>query len=301
VSRRLLTAGLLTWAMSALAIGLTSTPAGADAPRDQGWWTVTNPGGLPTAPPAPPDVPAKGLLVQGGGGGAPTAFAAVLYELTPGSTAGTLTLTLAPNSAMTPSTTLQLCSLLQPINHPDQGGPMSDAPPYDCAHKVTAAPAPDGKYQFDASGLVSNGLVAVAILPTGPVDRVVLSAPDANSLATEQPPTAATPGANDAAATAAAEPTPSAAVLPGNLGAGAAPRAEVSLPGVAAAGPSSVAPTPASVPARPSTAGGFIPTVSSGPEEAAPLMVLLLVAGSLGAAGLWLYAGRQRADAVVIA
>ena len=286
----------LTLVAAIAAVGVLPTMARADAPRDQGWWTVTNP------LPAPPDVPARGLVVQGGGGGAPTAYAAVLYELNPGTTAGTLTLTIAPNSAMTPATTLQLCPLLQPINHPDQGGPMSDAPPYDCAHKVTAAPGSDAKsYQFDAAGLVSNGLVAVAILPTGPVDRVVLSAPDANSLATEQAPTAATPGANDAAAAAPApEPTPSAAVLPGTLAVGAAPSAEVSLPGVAPAGPSSVAPTPASVPNRPSTAGGFIPTVSSGPEQAAPLMVLLLVAGSLGAAGLWLYAGRQRADAVVI-
>ena len=190
--RRLLAAGFLTWTVSALAIGLTSVPAAADAPRDQGWWTVTNP------IPAPPDVPTRGLLVQGGGGGGPTAIAAVLYELGPGTTAGTLTLTIAPNSATTPSTTLQLCSLLQPINHPDQGGPMSDAPPYDCSHKVTAAPASDGKgYQFDAAGLVSNGLVAVAILPTGPVDRVVLSAPDANSLATQQAPVDANSSAAD--------------------------------------------------------------------------------------------------------
>src|SRR5437660_854289 len=82
------------------------------------------------SPPAPPDVPGNDLLIQGGGGGAPPAFAAVLYELGPGSTVTNLTLTIAPNSAMTPSTTLQICPLLQPINHPEQGGPMSDAPPY---------------------------------------------------------------------------------------------------------------------------------------------------------------------------
>src|SRR5216117_3165992 len=104
-------------------MGLTAGPAGATAPRDQGWWTVTNP------LPAPPDVPARGLLVQGGGGGAPTAFAAVLYELEPGATASTLTLAIAPNTATTPSATLQLCALLQPIVHPEQGGPTTDAPP----------------------------------------------------------------------------------------------------------------------------------------------------------------------------
>src|SRR5207253_242273 len=123
---------LLAAAAAVMALGVVPTAAHADAPRDQGWWTVTNP------LPAPPDVPARGLLVQGGGGGAPTAIAAVLYELDSGATAGTLTLAVAPNSATTPGATLQLCPLLQPINHAEQGGPMADAPPYNCGHKVTA-------------------------------------------------------------------------------------------------------------------------------------------------------------------
>ena len=53
---------LLAWAVVVAAIGLASAPARADAPRDHGWWTLTNPGGPPTTPPAPPDVPAGGLL-----------------------------------------------------------------------------------------------------------------------------------------------------------------------------------------------------------------------------------------------
>ena len=72
---RLPSIGCLIGAIAIATIGLTSVPAAADAPRDQGWWTVTNP-----LPPLP-DVPARGLLVQGGGGGAPTAVAAILYEL----------------------------------------------------------------------------------------------------------------------------------------------------------------------------------------------------------------------------
>ena len=289
----MLTAGLLTSTVCALAIGLTSAPAGAAAPRDQGWWTATNP------LPAPPDVPARGLLIQAGPGGSPTAFAAVLYELDPGATASTLTLTIAPTSATTPSATLQVCALLQPIVHPEQGGPITDAPPYDCSRKATAA-SESNSYKFDASGLASDRLVAVAILPTGPVDRVVLSAPDGASLATEQAPTPATPSASDAAtavAPPAPEPAPFAGALADTLAAGAAPSVELNRPGVAATGPSSVSPTPASVPPRPSTAGGFVPVVSKTPEKAAPLMVLFLVVGSLGGASLWLYAGRQRGDA----
>ena len=100
---------LLAWTVAMMAIGLTSTPARADAPRDQGWWAVTNP-----LPPLP-DVPARGLLVQGGGGGAPTAVAAVLYELGPGTSVGNLTLGVAPNSLTTPKATLQLCDRLMPF------------------------------------------------------------------------------------------------------------------------------------------------------------------------------------------
>jgi hypothetical protein len=288
----------LTGIVVMLTMGLTAVPAGAAAPRDQGWWTVTNPGipGAPAPVPAPPDVPAGGLLIQGGGGGAPTAFAALLYELDPGTTAGTLTLAIAPNSGTTPSASLELCPLIQAIVHPEQGGPMTDAPPYDCARKVTAAPD-SNTYRFAVSGLVSDRLVAVAILPIGPLDRVVLNAPDSASLATEQGATSATPDDSATALAPAAEPAASPEAFPGTLDVGSPSSVEPSLPGVATAGPSSVAPTPASVPAGRSSAGSFIPAVSAGPEEAAPLLVLLLVAGTLGGAGLWTYAGRQRAAA----
>jgi hypothetical protein len=280
-------------------IGLAGSAARADAPRDVGWWTVTNPGGLPAAPPAPPDVKAGDLLIQGGGGGAPTAYAALLYELDPVATAGNLTLATAPNSGTTPSTTLQVCQLLQPINHPEQGGPMSDAPPYNCAHKATAAPGTDGKYQFNAADLVSNGLVAVAILPTGPVDRVVLSAPDANSLTT-QPGPAGSPLPDSSAAIA---PTDTGAVpLPdtSGLAAGTSPGFTEGLPG-AAVGPTSVSPAPAATPASPNSSGIFVPTVSAGPEKATPLLVVLFIVAGLGGVGLWLYAGRQRDGVAVTA
>ena len=291
---------LLACVVAVMALGVIAAPARADAPRDQGWWTATNPGGLPTAPPAPPDVPGNDLLIQGGGGGAPTAFAAVLYELSPGTTVSNLTLTIAPNSAMTPSTTLQICPLLQPINHPEQGGPMSDAPPYNCAHKVTAAPGADAKsYQFNAADLVSNGLLAVAILPSGPVDRVVLSAPDANSLTTQQGSADTTPLPADTSGGAPFPPATDSFAGAPFQSAGASPNLADSLPGAAVAGPTSVSPGPAATPGPAGTGGVFVPAVSSGPEKATPLLVVLFIIGGLGGAALWLYAGRPREGAVV--
>ena len=289
---------LLTTVVATLAVGIVPTAARADAPRDQGWWTVTNP------VPAPPDVPARGLLVQGGGS-TPAAIAAVLYELSPGSTASTLTLSVAPNSLTTPAATLQLCPLLQPINHPEQGGPMSDAPPYNCAKKVTAAPGSDGKsYQFGVSALVTDNLVAVAILPTGPVDRVVLAAPDAKSLTTQ-------PGTGDAGSSSpdssvgsssdtAAVPLPD--VTSGLVGTGGSPNLAASLPGAVATGPSSVSPPPVAAAPRglPNAGGIFVPALSTRPAKATPILVVLFVAGALGGAALWLYSGRHRDNAAVV-
>src|SRR3954454_18656181 len=91
---------LLASTAAVLAVGLVPTAARASAPRDQGWWTVTKPGGtqgLPVAVPGPPDVPARGLLIQAGPS-TPSAYAALLSELDPGTTAGKLTLAVAPNS-----------------------------------------------------------------------------------------------------------------------------------------------------------------------------------------------------------
>ncbi len=297
--KRLLTIAGLTWAVAVTTIGLMAAPAGAAAPRDQGWWTVTS-AGLPV--PTAPDVPPRGLLVQGGGGGSPTAVAAVLYELDPGTTATTLTLTVAPSSATTPSATLQACPLLQPIVHPEQGGPMTDAPSYNCGRKATAAPQ-GNSYRFDVSGLASDSIVAVAILPNGPVDRIVLSEPDSNSLATQPGSAAATPSADDAASAAVPSSPDTAASFDGSLGSPATDNSAyggVSLPGVAT-GPSSVAPAPAAVPSRSdgSSSIPFFPTATSAPEKAAPLAVVLVVAGALAGAALWMYAGRQRGTAAL--
>jgi hypothetical protein len=302
---------LIGCAVALLAVGVSSVPARADAPRDQGWWTVTTPGAtplpaqLPAQPPGPPDVPARGLLIQAGAGNTmPSAYAALLYELDQGTTAGKLTLAVAPNTLTTPMATLQLCQLLQPINHPEQGGPIADAPPFNCGKSAKAAPSADGKtYTFDAGGLVSDNLLAVAILPTGPTDRVVFNAPDASSLATQAGDSSGGPAPSDSAAVAA--PSDSAAApapldTSGLAGGGASPSLADSVPGAVAAGPSSVSPAPAATPPRSTgDAGVFVPTVGTGAEPATPILVILFIVGLLGGTVLWLFAGRQRPTVVI--
>jgi hypothetical protein len=287
---------LITAAIAVLAIGLVPPVAFAEAPRDQGWWSATSVAvpGTPVALPAPPDVPSNGLLVQGGLGGPPTAYAALVYELDQGVGAQTLTLPVAPNSLTTPSAPLQLCQLLQPINHPEQGGPMTDAPPYNCGKQVTAAPTSDGKsYQFDVAAMMTDQVLAVAILPTGPADRIVLSAPDSNSLATQSAPAGAGSSTDSGIASDAIPALPSDAVAASPLSVGST---SADVPALTA-GPSVATPPPA---ARSSDAGGaFVPAVSARPAKATPLLVVLLVLGALGGAALWIYAGRQRSDAAV--
>jgi hypothetical protein len=179
--KRLLAATATTAIALAAVLGLAVHGASADAPTTQGWWTQTSPSTpLGAAPPVASDVPSNGLLIEGGAA-APVAYAALVYSLGPGAQVGKLTLQIAPSSATTPNSSLELCPLEKPTLHAEQGGPMSDAPAYTCETHVTAAPS-DGGYQFDVTQLVSDGALAVAILPTDPTTRVVLSQPDANSL-----------------------------------------------------------------------------------------------------------------------
>lgn len=178
--------------LAAVLFGFGST-AKADSPDSQGWWTSANPGNIggvapPATLPAPPDVPSNGILVQGGltsssgaGDSGATAYGALAYAVPNGATVGKLTLAVAPNSATTPSATLELCPLTTQNFQSEQGGPMSDAPSYNCSKNVTAAQA-SSSYQFDVSSLVSSGALTVAILPTSPTDRVALSQPDNQSL-----------------------------------------------------------------------------------------------------------------------
>lgn len=163
-------------------------PAFADAPTAAGWWTVTGASTPVAVGAGGPDVPTGGLVVESGGSAAtPVAIAALSYQTAPAAGASaTLTLAVAPNSATTPSSSLEVCPLTGPATFkPADGGSMSDAPKYDCAHHVTAAVSSGGdSFSFDLSSLLDGSPVAVAVLPAADVERVVLAKPDQNSLTT---------------------------------------------------------------------------------------------------------------------
>jgi hypothetical protein len=294
--------------------GTWTSPARADAPVDQGWWTSTTPAGLPVSGVTPPDVPAQGLLVQGGPGATTgngdtgaTAYAALVFGLAPGATVGNLTLTTAPSSLSTPGAVLELCRLTDSAFSSAQGGPISDAPPYDCSQNVTAPESTsDSSFTFAVGQLESGHQLAVAVLPTNPLERVVLAAPGENALtetsAGPAPPAQTTPTPTTLGSTLT--PTPAPASAPD----GATPPSNpVSVvPAVSSSPVSDQAASPVVAPLRsPSTQG------SSGPAPAAPAAVAFLPASATGSSGAnpaaviilitlivlgvtaWLLAGRQ--------
>lgn len=297
---------------------LATGPAAADAPSAQGWWIATNPGALPeigAAPatvPAAPDVPADGLLVQGGQD--PTvnpdavALAALVYDVAPGDAPLTLTLATAPGTVTTPGAALKLCPLVVPVLRAEQGGPMSEAPDYACSTSVSATVTPAGTFAFDVAKLVHGPSFGVAILPSGPSDRVVLRKPGPGSLAVRT----TVPSASPSSATAAgpspgpsvpptsAAPAPQDTPAPVGLtdgGAGALPAPDVPAELATADAP---APVVAGQPTQAADAGAaeLVPasTETASPRPASPgssrWPAGALCAGLLLAAVLWAYAGR---------
>ena len=284
---------------------LIALPAFAEAPAQQGWWTATNPGtvpglgiGFPVA--APPDVPSNGLLIEGGASpSSPVAYAALIYQVPVGSAVGALTLDVASGSATTPSGTLELCPLVQPTLVPDQGGPMSDAPAYNCSGSVTGNPASSGaSYGFNVSPLVSDGVLAVAILPTSSAERVVFDQPEAGSLATSTPvatvPSSST-GNSGAAPTPVATTIPTVSVPPPI----ALPTPAFNAAPAAAASPtSSSTPSPGAKNTPPPTVAAAAPFSSSVPVglgggAVRPVTLALVILGLLGACMLWVSAGNR--------
>jgi hypothetical protein len=267
--RRRLAIGLLL-AAAALAIGPS---AGADAPGKQGWWTATGALGLPGTVVAP-DVPADGLLLEGGPS-TPRSYAAISASLPVGSA---LVLDVAPNSVTTADVPLQVCPLVSPSFEPKQGGSLADAPEYDCAQRATVVPAL-GRYRLDLGAMAPDGAVAIALLPVGAADRVVLVEPAVEAGL------AASPGVDDIAPLSSFDSSGSLPTSPSyDLGPAAAP----------AVPPPAAAPriAPSVSPSR------FVPVAVALPEDADPVVVALtLLVGAVGAA-LW-FGARHAARAAV--
>jgi hypothetical protein len=254
-------------------------PARAQSPDKQGWWSAANTGVGP-ANLFTPDVPEKGLLIQGGPSG-PRAYAALVYAIAPGEDAGALTLEVTSSSITTPGATLLACPLVAATIEPASGGPMGDAPAYDCTHQV-AATADGTTYRFDVSSLAVGDTLAVAILPSGLTDRVVFDEPGPDSL---MPPAVPAPEVSSDAFD-----TPYATY---DAGAASSPYA---TPDVAAPSAPAVARPQAATSPRP--AAPFVPVRANVPEDAeAGAVIAALAAAALGSA-LW-FGARRAAGAAV--
>lgn len=331
-----------TFALCASVMLVGGGPVQADAPSQAGWWTATNPGagfGIPSPPP-PPDVPPNGLLIEGGQS-SPTAYAAVVYDVPQGAAVGKLTLTVATQGGQpdaTPATNLQACPLQSAAISPEQGGPMSDAPAYSKSHCLTGgASSSGGSYSFNVSALVTDGALALAILPTTPTDRVVFAPPGAESLQIQQTDgsgsgssgalgsstdsNASTGSSGDPSSGATGSPV-AAEAGGGSVSFGSSPA--VNAPGTSTASPSSAAAPALAAPplsggtgARPSNPAGTSAAPSArqtpagsynasefayaslSPPPAKAWAVGALVAAILAGVALWTAAGRAAARAAL--
>lgn len=303
LGRRLVATGAATLVV----LGARAPGADAQPPTLHGWWTVTNPSAsLPAPPPPPPDVPEGGLLVQGGpqdasdlpgGIGGPSAIAALVHEVPRGEAAERLVLTLAEGAASTPLAPLQACPLTTTTFRPAQGGPMEEAPEYDCSTAVVAEPSDDGAtYEWAVGDLERNGVVGVAIVAVGSNDRVVFAEPGDGSLVTVasgDPDEAAPGGSPEVAAPAGGSPStpagPTRGVTPAPV-----PRAPAPAPAAAPA----AAPAPAPAPVVPDVAPSFQPTSAVAEEELDGIVAALAVVALAAGATLWALAGRDDPDDV---
>jgi len=124
-------------------------------------------------------VPTDGLYAANSFGQT-QAYAALLYEVSNDPAPRQLTLQVAPNTLTTPNAVVRLCPLVASDIRfkPAQGGDAAMGPKYDCQRAVVGTASADGKsFSFDIHALVSEDLLAVAVVAQGPFDRVVFSKP----------------------------------------------------------------------------------------------------------------------------
>jgi hypothetical protein len=164
--------------------------AAAQEPDVAAWWNSANLGDPAPAPPAPPDVPAGDLLVQGSNTapapGAPIgsgpagaqAVAGLAFDLEPTDTVGALTLDI--DGSPPPQVSVIACRATERFTDAENG-PWPRVPAYDASSCVPGA-LKDSKVEFaDISKLVHDAGLAVVLLP-GPVDRVVFAKPGEGTL-----------------------------------------------------------------------------------------------------------------------
>lgn len=197
---------LLVLAVLAAVWAAPAAPAAARAPDRAGWWTATNPGmgdeedegggeaqdedGL--APPGSGsgglgevthgDVPEGGFEVAGSAE-QPSSVAALAYEIAPGAQVGALTLEIAQEAANAPGSEVHACALVEDAFEEAEGGPLREAPEWDCSDPALGEVDEDGaQITFEVGELAEDEGLAVAILPADGGSRLVFERPGTSSL-----------------------------------------------------------------------------------------------------------------------
>lgn len=208
VARALVVAAALTALAAGPGLASASTPASV------GWWSRGNAGALlagtpELAGPVGADVPPGGMLLQGSPDPAtPTAYGALQVDVGPA--APTVLRLVRADAATAPVAPPLVCVLTESFT-PVHGGPAADGPAFDCGRSAPGRPTADGSgFTFDVARLAESGSLALAVVPAGATDRIVLA-----PLGDGAVETAVTPGvpvaALPAAAAGASAPPPSAA------------------------------------------------------------------------------------------
>lgn len=262
-------------------LGLVAPAEAAVTSIKAGWWTSS-----PFGPDA--DVPPDGMSIQAALDPAdPVSYGAVEITIQPGDAITTLELVQAPSSVSTAGATLAVCPLTSAFA-PAQGGDPDDAPSYDCTTNATSAAA-DGSFTFDLAAFPPATAIALAVVPTDPGTRVVVTNPTAGNVAlAPAPPQTTTTTSTTSTTTTTTTTAPPAAGPPGPPATAAPPAtASVSI-----------------VPGTPSTTVAEV--AAPLPQTAPPLLLNTVkeegsVASRIGFAslvcliiGLWLYAGRPK-------
>lgn len=193
--RRARTAFGVALLAGAALLAVVPVGAGASTLTQTGWWWRVNDGALPAPLPAPPTVPAGGLMVAGAADGA-TAIAALHFDLGDDETAPVLTLSVADNGDQGGDTAILAACVTGSAWQPASGGGWADKPFPACAKgSVNGLRSDDKKsWTFALAPLLSDGILDITLVPgidpsrpegaNGSVFQLVFNAPTAASLAT---------------------------------------------------------------------------------------------------------------------
>ena len=166
--------------------------AAAEAPDATGWWSVHRPTvpplGVPVQPQAPATVPPGGLYVGGTvspTGDVVTAVSALRFAVPPDATADELVLAFHQEHGVdraTGTVALQACPSAI-VWTPEEGGPITSAPPADCATGLALGVVDGSTVRIPLGGLVFDGALNIVVMPQpGSSFEAVFAKPGADAI-----------------------------------------------------------------------------------------------------------------------